>query len=105
MANFYPRYKKYNNGCIAFLLAVEGLSRQLCVVPLKSKKQKEWEKALTKLFESEMGSCKTIFSDRDTSVKGTQFQERIKKRFGISWEFMKNREKCFRAERLIRYVS
>jgi len=89
-----PRHRNVNGGCGGFLVAVESLSQQMFAVGMKDGTTASWERAITQLAETKFHSMRVVISDRDTAVKSQAFRDSIKKRFGISWTHLKNRNKA-----------
>jgi hypothetical protein len=92
MAIYEPAKRRDNQGCGAFLLAVESLSQQLRAFGCKDGTTASWEKAVTKLAESS-NAVRVVLTDRDTAVKSQKFRDSIKERFGVSWINLKSRSK------------
>lgn len=90
---FEPAHRRQNRGCGAFLLSVEMLSQQLQVVPCRDGTTASWEAAVTKMAETGFNAVRTLVTDRDSAVKSQAFRDRIKEKFGISWTWLKNRNK------------
>lgn len=90
---FYPANRSQNLGHGAFLLAAEVVSQQICIVPCLDGTTASWEKAVKEMAESGFGALRVIYSDRDTAVKSQIFRDRVKEKYGISWKFLKNRNK------------
>jgi hypothetical protein len=101
MANFMPQHKRVNDGAVGFLCCVECLSGQLAAVPCKDFTTRSWAKALDAVLErSGIHAINVIVSDRDSAVKSNHASKglrgRLKSEHGISWLFLKNRNKAFK---------
>ena len=109
MANFQPQHRAKNDGCAAFLCAVECLSGQLVAVPCRDLTTASWRVAVQKLAETTViHALRVVVSDRDAAVKSDNdggLRALLKRRYGISWIFLKNRSKAFKSERMIRFLK
>ena len=102
-AGFYrPDLKWKNRGCAAFLAAVECVSGQASIFPIKDKTSKSWRAGITQFLERDFSSVSCFISDRDAAVTGVNFRESLREDHGIGWSFLKSRGSAIKAERLIR---
>jgi hypothetical protein len=87
----------------AFLVGVEGLSRKMAVVPCPDKTSASWEKAITSMIEGTFGDIRKIYSDRDVATS-SKFRRGIFRAYGITWDYIRARNKAHLAEAAIKYV-
>lgn len=109
-AIFMPQHKKVNDGAMGFLLVVECLSGQLAAIPLRDLTSRSWELALVAVIEtSSIHALRVMVSDRDSAVKSNDaskgLRARLKKRFGLGWIFLKNRNKAFKVRLTLMTMS
>lgn len=93
-----------NRGYVGFFVFVEGVTNKTFAFPVKSKDQATWEKTIYKLLEEHTGEVRNLVSDRDSAVS-KRFRDDIKRRLNITWFFLYNRSKSFRAENQIGYLK
>jgi hypothetical protein len=101
LAEFHPKHRRSNRGCAAFLVGKESLSGQLAIHPVKDKTTASWEKGVVAMAEAKFNAVRVLVTDRDSAVKSDAFRKSVKKRFGISWTWLKARNKCFKSERFV----
>jgi hypothetical protein len=104
LAVFRPKLKKWNDGNGAFLVAVECVSQKLSIRPCKNKKATSWMAAIRQIVELDFDGLVCLISDRDCVVS-QRFRDQVKKKWGVSWVFLKSRGHAMKAERQIRYCK
>jgi hypothetical protein len=92
--------RRANSGYSGFVIGVECLSHQLCVVPVKSKNMQSWQRAVQTMCETSIFErVNVLISDRDAVATSSSFRQRLKRVFGVHWIFLPVRQKAFLAER------
>jgi hypothetical protein len=90
-AFFGKAWKKENDGCGAFLLAVDSLSLFTVCVPMKDGTWPSWLDALTRMFQEKFNVVRYWVSDRDTAIYKLDKRKYLERKFGTKWMFLKNR--------------
>lgn len=103
-AHVYDSFARYNEGFKGMLVFTEGISNKTFAVPLKSKNTEAWTNGIVKFLREHDDEVRTFVSDRD-SVITKSFRDWVKTEFNISWIFLYNRSKSFRAESMISYLK
>lgn len=98
------RLARKNNGHRGMLVFVEGISNKTYALPMKKKDTMHWKMTINRFLREHDDEVRTFVSDRD-SVVTRIFRDYIKKRYNISWIFLYNRSKSFRAETMISYLK
>lgn len=89
------------NGALAgFLVGVECVSGKLSVVACRGRTISSFERAITEMIEMNYGEIHTIVSDRESAFTSLKFRRGIRKKYGISWTFLPNRNKVGRKKGL-----
>ena len=88
-----------------FILAVEQVTHKLIVLPTTSKSTRWWRAAVKLIRDTFSTGVTKLFTDRDAVVTSPAFQASLKKDFGVTVRYLKNRSKAFLAERYIRKVK
>ena len=101
MAHFMPRFKVANKQCSYFLLGVESVTGELSCTAFPNKSQKSWEAGVIKMIRHDFRHLGHILSDQDGAITPQTFRDRIKREYGVSWSFLPERSKAFKAERMI----
>lgn len=106
LAFLYPRWKKYNGGHAAFLVAVEASTQQVAAYPMRGKTSADWRQAVLRVLdESAIASVKTLVCDREPAVFSRRFRNRLLRERGVSVAFLTRRHKSYRAESMIRWIK
>jgi len=69
LANFYPEYRKENDGCGAYLMAVDSLSLAMAAVPTKDATYASWLSAMEEMIQGRLNVIHFFVSDRDASIR------------------------------------
>jgi hypothetical protein len=101
---FHKDWSGSNKGFTGFLVAVENFTNQLFVEPCKGKGTNEWLRAIQNFVELTRNVA-VIFSDRDSVATSTAFCDGIAAKYKIEWNFLKNSNKSYLAERYIGLVK
>ena len=104
LAMFKSELKSRNEGCIGFIIGVELLTTQIQVVPVKSKKQSEFERAINHFISFWDDSLHTIVSDEDSALSKT-FQSRMEHETGIKFKQLRTGSKAATAEKYISFMK
>ncbi len=98
--------KRYNDGCVGFLLATECHSTQMGVIPIRKKSTEAIERAIEKLFTlTVFHRIVVILADRERAMFSQKFVDSMLRRFGIQLRYLQLRSKSYKAERSIRYIK
>lgn len=103
-AVFEAHLAGFNQKNTGFLLAVENVTNRLFVYPCGNKATQSWLDAIQAFIEV-ADNVATIFSDRDSVATAPRFQEKISKKYGLAWHFMKKGSKSYLAERYIGFMK
>lgn len=103
-AVFHPELRGYNNGHLGFILAVDQLSLRLTVLPTRSKSTKQWLRMVEEVVRRDPLQVKVV-TDRDKAVTTDKFRDEIRRKYGVAWEVLTNRNKAYMAELMIRHVK
>ena len=87
-----------------FVLACETSTQKLGFSFMTRKNLAGWDKALTELM-TQFPGAHTVFSDRERALTSKKFQDTMRERFGLSFVFLRGRNKAFHSERYIRFVK
>ena len=104
MAEFHKNLRVHNKNCYFILVCVDSLSQRVELKAFANKGQESWERGV-KYFMERMPCVRAIISDRDSSVSGSAFQDRIYKELGVRWIHLRSRSKSYLAERMIYTVK
>lgn len=100
---FHKGWSRSNGGATGFLVAVENLTNKLFVLPTRGKDTSQWLEAVARFVEATR-QVSVIYSDRD-SVASKAFRDRIEKKYGAKWYFIKKGHKSYLAERYVGFVK
>jgi len=81
---------------------VESVTGELSCTAFPNKSQKSWEAGVIKMIRHDFRHLGHILSDQDGAITPQTFRDRIKREYGVSWSFLPERSKAFKAERMIR---
>jgi hypothetical protein len=102
---FRKDLKAFNRQVKYLLVGVDCLSEKLSCIPMTNKKQETWKRAIHLMQKNDYNFITTLISDRDSSIGGKAFQERLKEEEGINWIHLRTRSKAFRVERMLRFIK
>ena len=104
---FYKKeFKWFNNNYIGFLMVVSVNASKHHAVPMKNRKMESFEKALEEICLSDIFSAvNTVISDRESAVWSQKFQDKMKEKYNIQFEFMYRMNKSWSAENAIRHTK
>jgi hypothetical protein len=105
LAEYKKNLRVANKQRCYFLVGCDALSELLCCLPLTNKTQQAWEAGVKHMVENVYPVVTTIVSDRDSSVAGKIFQEKMKRELGIDWYHLRVNSKSYKSEILIRYLK
>ena len=104
MGFFKEEYRKQNDKCAAFLLAVNSLSHKLLAYPTPNKNAKSWRRALETLTLEHADEVSLFISDNDTAIK-EDLRKYLYDKYQISWSYSFHRSKSYLAEVYMRSVG
>ena len=101
---FHREWAGSNGGATGFLVAVENLTNRLFALPTKGKDTNQWLASLTRFLEATR-DIKAVYSDRDTVARSDKFRDRLARKYGLNWYFLKKGHKSYLAERYIGFLK
>ena len=84
---------------------MEALSLKIAMEPVKDKSDQSFQSTVETMVETRFPDVTRFSSDRETALRQTKWQNKMKSRFGITWNFFYVRSKCYKAERMIRLAK
>ena len=104
---FYKKdFKWFNKNNIGFLMVVCVNASKQYAVPMKNRKMESFETALEEICLSDIFSAvNTVITDRESAVWSQRFQDKMKKKYNIKFEFMYRMNKAWSAENAIRHTK
>lgn len=103
-ATFLPAWASYNDGHTGFIVYVENFTNRLFVYPCRSTNTESWTSTL-QAFLKVTRNVHTLCSDYDGVPSSDRWRNRLKKKYGIRWIFLRRLPKAFLAERYVGYVK
>jgi hypothetical protein len=94
-----------NGGKYHLILGVDALSQKMVAYPFRNKTQKSWKRAIRRMVRHGFPVATTIFTDKDSAIRGDEFRKEMKRRFGLNWHILRTRSKAHRAEKGLAYVK
>jgi len=101
---FRKEWAGSNGGATGFLVAVENLTNRLLALPTRGKSSDQWLDSLKKFLEAAR-DISTVYSDRDSVARSPKFRDRLARRYGLNWYFLKKGHKSYLAERYIGFLK
>lgn len=98
--------KPFNRGYDSFICAVEALSQQVALFPMRSKKLSAWKDAIKQVLdESVMDTVDRLVSDREPSIISQKFRTMLRDERSIEVVFLEKKSKAYLAENMIRWTK
>ena len=105
-AYFKNEWKRHNNGYIGFLMINSVFPKKRCAIPMKSRNTIAFEKAIEEVcLGNVFPAINTILSDRETTIYSKNFQNQMKKKYSIKFNFIQRFNKAWSSEVAIRYTK
>ena len=104
MAEMHKNLRVHNKNRHYFLVCVDALSQKTMAIAYPNKSQQTWEDGI-KQFIDNYPCARNIIVDRDSSVSGLAFQQRLYKETGVKFIHLRSRSKSYLAERAIRTIK